>query len=68
VQVLQPIALALIVVILLLWCSLPGGFKRGGLEASRQDESEGNNGPSNNMWAIRLSRWKERFGVSKRSL
>jgi hypothetical protein len=68
VHVLQPIALALITVILLLWSSLPGGFKKGGLEASRQDESEGNNGQSSSMWTRRSSRWKQRLGMTKRSL
>jgi fucose permease len=41
VQVLQPIALALIVVILALWCLLPGGFKKRGLEEVQRDREEG---------------------------
>jgi fucose permease len=41
VQVLQPIALALFVAILALWCLLPGGFKKRGLEeVQRQREEE----------------------------
>ncbi|RDL37361.1 MFS general substrate transporter [Venustampulla echinocandica] len=43
VQVLQPIALALIAVIFMLWCSLPGGFKKDGLkkvEDKREMEDE----------------------------
>jgi hypothetical protein len=35
VQVLQPIALALLAMILALWCLLPGGFKKRGLEEAR---------------------------------
>src|SRR5882757_3492609 len=31
-QVLQPVALALLAAILILWCLLPGGFKKRGLE------------------------------------
>jgi fucose permease len=43
VQVLQPIALALFVAILALWCLLPGGFKKKGLEdAQKKEEEEGN--------------------------
>lgn len=34
VQVLQPIVLALLAVILALWCMLPGGFKKGGFRNS----------------------------------
>lgn len=44
VQVLQPIALALFVAILALWCLLPGGFKKRGLEdVQRQREVEEGN-------------------------
>jgi len=43
VQVLQPIALALFVAILALWCTLPGGFKKQGLEAvQRESDAEEN--------------------------
>jgi fucose permease len=42
VQVLQPIALALFVAILALWCTLPGGFRKRGLEElQREKEEEG---------------------------
>jgi fucose permease len=41
VQVLQPIVLALLVLILVLWCILPGGFKKQGLENSRKQREEG---------------------------
>jgi fucose permease len=40
VKVLQPIVLALLVVILALWCVLPGGFKKQGLENSRREREE----------------------------
>jgi len=40
VQVLQPIVLAILVVLLALWLLLPGGMRRGGLEKAR-DNSEG---------------------------
>jgi fucose permease len=40
VQVLQPIVLALLVVILALWCLLPGGFKKGALEESSRMREE----------------------------
>jgi fucose permease len=67
VQVLQPFALALIAVILLLWCSLPGGFRKGGLEASRQNRIVGHESQSTRMWAERVNRWKTRLGLSERS-
>lgn len=67
VQVLQPIALALIAVILILWCLLPGGFKKGGLEASRQDMVEGGERQNTSMWAGRANRLRSRFGLSKSS-
>ena len=41
VQVLQPIVLALLVLILALWCILPGGFKKQGLENLRREREEG---------------------------
>ena len=40
VKVLQPIVLALLVLILALWCILPGGFKKQGLENSRREREE----------------------------
>ena len=36
VQVLQPIVLALLAMILALWCLLPGGFRKRGLEEARE--------------------------------
>lgn len=36
VQVLQPIVLAFIAMTLVLWCLLPGGFKKSGLEKARE--------------------------------
>jgi fucose permease len=44
VQVLQPIALALFVAILALWCLLPGGFKKRGLEEAQREKEEHENG------------------------
>ncbi|KAK1481645.1 hypothetical protein CCUS01_16004 [Colletotrichum cuscutae] len=38
VQVLQPIILALLIFLLLLWLCVPGGFKRGGLERARENK------------------------------
>lgn len=38
VEVLQPIALALIVAILVIWCLLPGGFKRRKAETAQTEE------------------------------
>ncbi|KAK6226235.1 major facilitator superfamily transporter [Colletotrichum tabaci] len=38
VQVLQPIILAILVFILLLWLCLPGGMRRGGLERARENK------------------------------
>ncbi len=40
VQVLQPIVLALLAVILALWCLLPGGFKKGALEEISRERDE----------------------------
>lgn len=40
VQVLQPIVLALLAVILALWCLLPGGFRKGALEESSREREE----------------------------
>ena len=42
--VLQPIILAMLTFILVLWCLVPGGLRRGGLERARQnDEKIGHN-------------------------
>jgi len=41
VQVLQPIVLALLVMILVLWCVLPGGFGKRGLDKASEDISSG---------------------------
>ena len=38
VQVLQPVAVAILVFILLLWLVLPGGMSRGGLERARESK------------------------------
>jgi fucose permease len=40
VQVLQPIVLALLAAILGFWCLLPGGFRKGGLEAANQTRED----------------------------
>lgn len=40
-QVLQPFALALLVAILLLWCVLPGGFSKEGLDEVQRAREEG---------------------------
>lgn len=40
VKVLQPIVLALLAVILGLWCLLPGGFKKGSLDELQQHREE----------------------------
>ena len=66
VQVLQPFALALIAAILILWCMLPGGFKKGGLEASRQDKAEGEGGRGSGNWLRRAKGWRTRVGLSTR--
>ena len=41
VQVLQPVALALLVAILALWCLLPGGFSKKGLDEVQKAREEG---------------------------
>jgi fucose permease len=38
VEVLQPICVAILVAILLLWWFLPGGMRRGGLEKARENK------------------------------
>jgi len=61
VQVLQPIALALIAVILALWCLLPGGFKKRGLEEARKEREEGGAGvleEGEKRWSVRRLRRK----------
>ena len=40
VQILQPVVLALLVAILGLWCALPGGFKKKGLEKPSEDSGD----------------------------
>lgn len=40
-EVLQPVALALLVVDLLLWCLLPGGFGKKGLAQVQAEREEG---------------------------
>jgi len=44
VQVLQPIVFALLVAILLLWCALPGGFRKRGLDEAQQLREDRRNG------------------------
>jgi fucose permease len=44
VQVLQPIVLALLVTILALWCMLPGGFRKNGLDEAQRLREEGGAG------------------------
>jgi fucose permease len=68
VQVLQPIALALLAMILALWCLLPGGFKKRGLEEAqmrRQDEREGTTEEGERWWvANRIGRLRTKFGFA----
>jgi fucose permease len=68
VQVLQPIALALLTMILALWCLLPGGFKKRGLEEAqmrRQDEREGRTEEGERWWvANRIGRLRTKFGLA----
>jgi fucose permease len=40
VQVLQPVALAILIFILTVWWCLPGGFRRGGLERARETDEK----------------------------
>ncbi len=44
VQVLEPFALALLIVISALWCLLPGGFKKRGLHEFQRTRQEGRAG------------------------
>ncbi|KPM34550.1 hypothetical protein AK830_g12018 [Neonectria ditissima] len=39
VEVLQPIVVAIVVFIILVWTMLPGGFKKGGLERAREEKT-----------------------------
>jgi fucose permease len=68
VQVLQPIALALLAMILALWCLLPGGFKKRGLEEAqmrRQDEREGRTEEGERWWvANRIGMLRTKFGLA----
>jgi len=68
VQVLQPIALALLAMILALWCLLPGGFKKRGLEEAqmrRQDERGGRTEEGERWWvANRIGRLRTEFGLA----
>jgi fucose permease len=68
VQVLQPIALALLAMILALWCLLPGGFKKRGLEEAqmrRQNEREGRAEEGERWWvANRIGRLRTKFGFA----
>ncbi|TVY85050.1 Bypass of stop codon protein [Lachnellula suecica] len=50
VQVLQPIVLAALAVILLLWCSLPGGFSKGGLEDANTEKNNSGRGRTTGGW------------------
>lgn len=52
VQVLQPVVLALLAVIFGLWCTLPGGFKKRGLDMARPDNGEQ---PSNELQWVKKS-------------
>jgi fucose permease len=69
VQVLQPIALALLVAILALWCLLPGGFRKGGLEAASRARGDGINGrreDNEGGWRSRsIGRVRKRLGFTK---
>lgn len=59
VQVLQPIVLSALIVILILWCLLPGGFRKRGLEeASMEIERHGRDGSSRSWAGKRLDRLK----------
>jgi fucose permease len=49
VQVLQPIVLALLAVILALWCLLPGGFKKGSLDGIQQQREDSRESIENRM-------------------
>jgi fucose permease len=67
VQVLQPIALALLAMILALWCLLPGGFKKRGLEEAqmrRQDEREGTTEGERWWVANQIGRLRTKFGFA----
>ena len=65
VKVLQPIVLALLVLILALWCILPGGFKKQGLENSRRAREERKAGGSQGVLVGgRVTRLRRKLGVA----
>lgn len=60
VEVLQPIVLAILVFILLMWWLLPGGLRRGGLEKAREDgEKVGDGFKKSVKWLTGKSRKPE---------
>lgn len=63
VQVLQPIVLALLAVILILWCILPGGFMKEGLSNARRDGEEGQAG----LIASRLATLRKKMGFAEKA-
>lgn len=65
VQVLQPIVLALLAVILALWCLLPGGFKKGALEESsrEREEARGNGTLEGGRMSRSVGRLRKRLGL-----
>ncbi|KAF7559306.1 hypothetical protein G7046_g4849 [Stylonectria norvegica] len=40
VEVLQPVVLAILILIIVIWFLLPGGFKKGGLERAREEKTK----------------------------
>ena len=63
VKVLQPFALALLVAILALWCLLPGGFSKRGLDEVQKEIEMGRGGveeEGTGKWAERVRR---RMGI-----
>lgn len=70
VWVLQPIALALLVVILALWLLLPGGFKKRALEdhKARLEASDGSGEDEREKTSLArgLGRLRKRFGLETR--
>jgi fucose permease len=66
VQVLEPIVLALLVLILALWCSLPGGFRKQGLENSRKEREERIESRAEGRECLtegRAAKLKRKFGI-----
>lgn len=60
VKVLQPIATAILVTILIIWCFLPGGYKSGGLERARiNHEGIGNDVRVVARWVMRKAKKTE---------